>query len=560
MGHCCCCPATASDVEFVDIKADQICRTEEPLNSAFVFIKPHANTEQFRSFVYEKLIASGIDVVAQGWKDASEIHEKNLYDKHRFSIASSATLSKPEDLSVPADEFERKFGLSWDEAKFRKLAVNASDACAKLQVDGDGLAKLWQAAEAEKQVIRFGRDFSCGKITPAEGEPLYVFNGFFMSMRAAFTSPGQQIYYFSIAWLPDKIKSSDVSSWYLFRYAIVGETEPREANPNTLRNELFDQWEELGLKCEPDKFHNGVHASASPFEGLAERCNWLGVDLQDDGFGRRLLNAGISRKWIEEGFNNPEVNMKRGETGHLFQELENKDSQECIEKLKELHDLSHPGRVTNEAFIFVEPHAMTKKYVSHVREALQKRDISVLAEGDIAPCGHTPSELDKLSVTTTSTRASAASVSSPPSAAGSGHYYCVRWDAEHISWRSFQGSFVGPEDPALAPPTSLRGVLYSRWRDFHLKRQPGTRFNGIHASASPFEGLADRLTWLGGDIEDDTFGMVLADRGIDLGWVKDNLKNKQILDAVRNMNTDVCAQRLEQFWRVDCPLPACDVR
>ena len=43
-----------------------------------------------------------------------------------------------------------------------------------------------------------------------------------------------------------------------------------------------EQWKELGLKSEPNVGDNGVHASASPLEGLAERMNWVGAKLQTD--------------------------------------------------------------------------------------------------------------------------------------------------------------------------------------------------------------------------------------------------------------------------------------
>jgi hypothetical protein len=42
----------------------------------------------------------------------------------------------------------------------------------------------------------------------------------------------------------------------------------------------------------PNVGDNGMHASASPFEALAERSNWLGADVGSDPFGKALINAG----------------------------------------------------------------------------------------------------------------------------------------------------------------------------------------------------------------------------------------------------------------------------
>ena len=48
--------------------------------------------------------------------------------------------------------------------------------------------------------------------------------------------------------------------------------------------------EDLGAE---DTGDNGVHASASPFEALAERSNWLRASISKDAFGKALLASGI---------------------------------------------------------------------------------------------------------------------------------------------------------------------------------------------------------------------------------------------------------------------------
>jgi len=56
-------------------------------------------------------------------------------------------------------------------------------------------------------------------------------------------------------------------------------------------------------KPNPDQ----VHASASPFEGLAERTNWLGVAIADDTFGKALLAAGVPEETIKKWSSDPQV-------------------------------------------------------------------------------------------------------------------------------------------------------------------------------------------------------------------------------------------------------------
>jgi len=69
--------------------------------------------------------------------------------------------------------------------------------------------------------------------------------------------------------LPFNARRSD------FRGKLLGPTDPAEAPASSLRGKIAAQWEALGLAAAPDVGDNGVHASASPFEALAERLNWF---------------------------------------------------------------------------------------------------------------------------------------------------------------------------------------------------------------------------------------------------------------------------------------------
>ena len=80
--------------------------------------------------------------------------------------------------------------------------------------------------------------------------------------------------------------------WEDFRGSVLGPTDPKDAPEGALRGIIAADWEKLGLKAPCNGGDNAVHASASPFEGLAERTNWLGVAIADDPFGKVLLAAG----------------------------------------------------------------------------------------------------------------------------------------------------------------------------------------------------------------------------------------------------------------------------
>lgn len=101
-------------------------------------------------------------------------------------------------------------------------------------------------------------------------------NGFYMSMRAAYCAPGEKIKYYTVTF------PSDALSWETFRGDVLGATDPTAAPPGSIRRTILDKYKELGLKSKPNTGDNGVHASASPFEALAERCNWLGANVEED--------------------------------------------------------------------------------------------------------------------------------------------------------------------------------------------------------------------------------------------------------------------------------------
>jgi hypothetical protein len=102
----------------------------------------------------------------------------------------------------------------------------------------------------------------------------------------------------------------------------------------------YCSYKELGLKDKPDKGDNGVHASASPWEGLAEKSNWLGTNLEDDAFGKALLDGGISKQTLEEWSVDPRIALVDGSKGSVFDALEDLDVQDCLKKMIELNQLN----------------------------------------------------------------------------------------------------------------------------------------------------------------------------------------------------------------------------
>lgn len=296
-------------------------------NSAFVFIKPHAVTDKVKDLVKETLEKFEISIKKEGSIEGEEIDKKMLIDKHYYAIAAKATLKKPNELPVPKDKFKEFFGIDWDEALKQEKVFNAMGACEKLGVDATKLDEMWATCKKEKKLIKFGGGFYCGKLPlpdPAGGE-IYAFNGFFMAMRSKFVAPGCSIYYYVVEW------DSATTSWEDFRGKVLGPTDPATAPEGSLRALIAGKWEELGLKEPCNTGDNGVHASASPFEALAERMNWLGYRAERDQFGKLLLKAGVPTGVIKAWSTDPQVTFGvLPITKSIFDTLEDTDSDYCL--------------------------------------------------------------------------------------------------------------------------------------------------------------------------------------------------------------------------------------
>ena len=110
----------------------------------------------------------------------------------------------------------------------------------------------------------------------------------------------------------------------------------------SLRGQVLAKWEALGLSAPPNVGDNGVHASASPFEGLAERTNWLADDytFESDPFGKVLIEKGIPAETLKEWSVDPQVTIEAGKKGSMFDSVEDMDFDDCVAKCVELYGLS----------------------------------------------------------------------------------------------------------------------------------------------------------------------------------------------------------------------------
>lgn len=202
------------------VAVEPACDANKLLNSAFVFIKPHANTPATQKLVKEKLMDAGIEILSEHDINAEKIDKEKLIDQHYYAIASKATILPAAEIAVPADKFQSEFGESWATVLREKRAYNAMDACERFGCTVEELNEAWAQS---RKVVKLGGGFYCGLVSVRQQPPLYVFNAFFMSMRAKFVAPGSSIHCYVVQWDPSNM------SWAVFRNEFLGYVQENHA-------------------------------------------------------------------------------------------------------------------------------------------------------------------------------------------------------------------------------------------------------------------------------------------------------------------------------------------
>jgi hypothetical protein len=156
---------------------------------------------------------------------------------------------------------------------------------------------------------------------------------FLVPLYLAYCNPGEKIQWYTVSWPADSL------SWKDFRGQVLGATNPNIAPVGSIRRTILDKYKDLGLTTKPNTGDNGVHASASPLEALAERMNWLRVDnINDDLFGKGLLaKKNVTPSTILTWAGDAQVSVmgetKPGKTMSVFDTLEDLDADTILQKV-----------------------------------------------------------------------------------------------------------------------------------------------------------------------------------------------------------------------------------
>mmetsp|Transcript_14128 Transcript_14128/g.34545 ORF Transcript_14128/g.34545 Transcript_14128/m.34545 type:complete len:301 (+) Transcript_14128:336-1238(+) len=292
------------------------------MNTALVFLKPHAVNEKVDKFAREHLAEKKVKVVNDGVLSSEEIKSAGMIDTHYAALAASAVKTLPANLGISAakkDEFKEKFGVGWDEAAGDGALLNLAQFQSKFPaMKVADIEAKWRAGPTMKLAPG-------NYVSQLTEEKAYVINGFYGSMREKFIAPGVQVQWYLVEFDPSEVP------WKAFRGSVIGATDPTAAEDGSLRSKILKSWKDLELAFEPSTADNGVHASAGPIEGLKERMTWLGVKAEDDPFGKALAGKGVTGQLLAKMLDNEIVELPGGEKGPCFDVTEDMDSSTVLD-------------------------------------------------------------------------------------------------------------------------------------------------------------------------------------------------------------------------------------
>ena len=175
-------------------------------------------------------------------------------------------------------------------------------------------------------------------------------------------------------------------SWAEFRASVLGATDPEKAQSGSMREQVCARWQELGLAAKPDVGDNGVHGSASPFEGLSERLNWLGGTVDEDETALALMAAGVKKPTLLSWTKDPQVEVD-GASQSLFDTFEDMDIGPMLKMAQKVGGdpfEDTPKFSKHQAFVFIKPHAVTDGVKALVKSILRARSMAIVGEGAIS--------------------------------------------------------------------------------------------------------------------------------------------------------------------------------
>lgn len=298
-------------------------------NEFLFFIKPEITLndknikfEQILRLILEKLEEFGFQKKSVRIINAKYLKNHKIINQHYGVISQLSSDIRGTITDSAIKIFEQEYKISFDEAnvygsiefqkKFSFLTPTA-------------LSMLWQ----NSAFVKLGGGTYAQKLN-FDGEDIFLVNGFHPRQLEHFTTPGRTIVVMTLV--------SD-THWDSARNMLIGKTNPEQAEKGSIRRELLERKDILGLKNISSSW-NGVHLSAGPVEGLIELMRYNSdldlrkiAQISDFQFGTQLIDV-FGEKKAKKIIENPTVEFE-GKKESVFDLTEEKNSSEAIEVLKQ---------------------------------------------------------------------------------------------------------------------------------------------------------------------------------------------------------------------------------
>jgi hypothetical protein len=303
--------------------------TDQQNHEFLFFIKPeitgnemNIKQEPILELVFDKFSQFGLAVKDIRIMGASYLEKFDVIARH-YGVINALSRNPKEYMSAEAQaRFRDEFGKTTDQVT---LLGSLEFLQHFPQFTADSLNELWQGSKA----LKLAGGTYCAPVR-ADNKDIYLINGFHPKQLIHFTEKGRSIVAFTL------IGNLD---WASARNNFIGKTNPVDAAPGSLRNEILARQKELGLH-QVSASRNGFHLSAGPVEGLVELIRYCSnyaldqVKKPDDFLFGRQLKSVLGNENVLKSLENHLVNH-HGSYIRVFDLTEEKNSEEALQLLKE---------------------------------------------------------------------------------------------------------------------------------------------------------------------------------------------------------------------------------
>ena len=268
------------------------------LHHGFLWLHPSSATPAVLEAIPRLLLERRVYVRASGVLPLHLIVERQLLDVRHDGFYKNAYVRSAAQVPITDAEahvFATHFGQDWISAVQLGLVLNALEA--EHKYGAVHLTTWWDNLPDEHRAQLSDQLF----IGYMAVEGIYVMNPPYSYRRARLYAGGSDAVWYAVEWFARD------RTWAAFMADVVGDADPANAAPGSLRGHFRANWTHYSLPGRPDQIECVLHASSSPLAALAERCRWLACVPADDPYGRVLLQSGVHPALLSLLLTNPSI-------------------------------------------------------------------------------------------------------------------------------------------------------------------------------------------------------------------------------------------------------------